>query len=48
MVTDPAGALRAAAELCDLPVEHGPLPEIGDDRGCAVPYRNLMDTALRS
>lgn len=42
MVTDPAGALRVAAELCGLPMTTNPLPEIGDDRGCAVSYRVFM------
>jgi hypothetical protein len=42
MVDDPLAALRAAAELCGLPAEHGPLPVLGDDRGCAEPYRRLM------
>ncbi len=42
MVTDPPAALRAAAELCGLPMVHGPLPALGDDRGCAEPYRQLM------
>jgi tetratricopeptide (TPR) repeat protein len=47
MVADPAGALGIAADLCGLPLNHGPLPEIGDDRGCAEPYREFMDAALK-
>jgi len=46
MVVDPAGALRMAADLCGLPMPEGPLPEVGDDRGCAEPYRELMAAAL--
>jgi tetratricopeptide (TPR) repeat protein len=42
MVADPAAALRAAAELCGLPAAEGRLPTLGDDRGCAAPYRELM------
>jgi tetratricopeptide (TPR) repeat protein len=42
MVTDPPAALRAAADLCGLPMVHGSLPAIGDDRGSAEPYRQLM------
>ena len=48
MIADPAAALRVAADLCGLPMQHGPLPEIGDDRGCAGPYRRLMAAALDS
>lgn len=42
MVTDPAGALRVAADLCGLSWPDGPVPVVGDDRGCAEPYRKLM------
>jgi tetratricopeptide (TPR) repeat protein len=46
MVADPAATLRVAAELCGLPMTDKPLPEIGDDRGCAAPYRGLMAAVL--
>lgn len=46
MVDDPAGALKVAAELCGLPLPDGPAPPIGDDRGCAEPYRKLMAESL--
>jgi len=42
MVADPVTALGIAADLCGIPMRHGPLPQIGDDRGCAAPYRELM------
>jgi tetratricopeptide (TPR) repeat protein len=42
MVADPAAALRVAAELCGLAMPDGPVPTIGDDRGCSEPYRELM------
>ena len=42
MIADPAAALRAAADLCGLPMPRGPLPPLGDDRGCAGPYQALM------
>jgi hypothetical protein len=43
MIADPAAALRIAADLCcGLAVPDGPVPVIGDDRGCAEPYRRLM------
>ena len=35
MVANPAAAVRTAADLCGLPQTDGPLPEVGDDRGCA-------------
>ena len=46
MVADPPAALRIAAELCGIPMQHGPLPELGDDRGCAAPYREFMAAEL--
>ena len=46
IVADPTGAIRMAAELCGLPKDHGPIPDIGDDRGCAEPYREFMKAAL--
>jgi len=45
MVTDPPGALRVAADLCGLPMNEGPLPQVGDDRGCAAPYKQFMAAA---
>ena len=48
MVTDPAGALREAADLCGLSMGDGPLPSLGDDRGCAEPYREFMAAELES
>jgi hypothetical protein len=42
MVADPAAALRVAADLCGLAIAEGPLPAVGDDRGCAEPYRQFM------
>jgi hypothetical protein len=46
MVADPAAALTAMTELCGLPSFTGEMPEIGDDRGCATPYREFMHRAL--
>lgn len=48
MIADPAAALAAGAALCGLEPPVGPLPEIGDDRGCAEPYRQWMAAALES
>jgi tetratricopeptide (TPR) repeat protein len=42
MVANPAAALRTALELCGLAMPTKPVPEIGDDRGCASPYREFM------
>src|SRR5262249_18343870 len=47
MVSDPAAALRVVADLCNVPMRHGPLPKIGNDRGCAEPYREFMAAALK-
>ena len=46
IVADPRAALGVVAELCGIPMDHGPLPNIGDDRGCAEPYREFMAAAL--
>ena len=46
VVAGPAAALRVAADLCGLPVTSIPLPSIGDDRGCATPYRDWMAAEL--
>jgi Flp pilus assembly protein TadD len=46
MVANPAAAVRAAADLCGLPKTDGPLPEVGDDRGCAQPYHDFIRAEL--
>ncbi len=46
MIADPANALRSVAGLCGLDPPKGPIPALGDDRGCAKPYRDFMDRAL--
>ena len=46
IIADPAAALRVATELCGLPPPAGPLPTLGDDRGCAAPYGQLIAAAL--
>jgi len=46
IVADPAAVLRTAAELCGLSVAERPLPDLGDDRGCAAPYRQSMAAEL--
>ncbi|NOZ33630.1 MAG: tetratricopeptide repeat protein [Alphaproteobacteria bacterium] len=38
MVSDPGAVRSTLADLCALAPPSGPLPEIGDDRGCAKPY----------
>jgi hypothetical protein len=48
IIADPAAALRMGADLCGLTVEKGALPELGDDRNCAEPYRALIAAALES
>jgi tetratricopeptide (TPR) repeat protein len=46
LIENPIGTRAAIAHLCGLPLPSGTLPEIGDDRGCAEPYRAAMDAAL--
>lgn len=46
LVADPLTSLQAVADLCGLPMPERPLPALGDDRGCAAPYRKFMDAAL--
>jgi hypothetical protein len=46
MVADPAAALRAAADLCGVPMTDRPLPVLGDDRDAAAPYRQFMAAEL--
>ena len=48
MVVDPEAALNTVAALCGLERSDEPLPELGDDRGCAEPYRARMDTAWQA
>ena len=47
MVDDPAAALAEAADLCGLQTSNSLLPSTGDDRGCADPYRDRIEAALR-
>lgn len=46
MIADPVSAVRAAANLCGLPATDTVPFDIGDDRGCAAPYRELMTADL--
>ena len=46
MIANPAAAVRVAAELCGLRTTDGPLPDVGDDRGCAEPYHDFIRTEL--
>jgi tetratricopeptide (TPR) repeat protein len=46
MIADPSEALRTAAELCGLLMSEQQLPDIGDDRNCAEPYRHFMTEML--
>ena len=48
MVADPAAALRIAAELCGITPSEAALSPIGDDRGCAEPYREFITAEFRS
>ena len=46
MIAHPASALRVAAELCSIPMTERSLPDVGDDRDCAAPYRQFMADEL--
>jgi tetratricopeptide (TPR) repeat protein len=46
MIANPAAAVRVAADLCGLTKTDGPLPEVGDDRGCAEPYHDFIRAEL--
>ncbi|MGH6684813.1 MAG: sulfotransferase family protein [Pseudolabrys sp.] len=46
IIADPAAARRLGADLCGLSNAEAALPELGDDRNCAEPYRALMAAAL--
>lgn len=41
MVANPTAILNSVAALCGLP-SSDTVPEIGDDRGCAAPYREFL------
>ena len=45
MVANPAAAVGSAVELCGIETPKEPLPELGDDRGCAEPYRAFLTEA---
>jgi Flp pilus assembly protein TadD len=45
MIGNPRKTLQTVAELCGASVPDGPLPVLGDDRGCAIPYRAMIDIA---
>ncbi len=48
MIADPRSALQTVADLCNVPMPAGPLPVLGDDRGCSAPYREFMTKALEN
>jgi tetratricopeptide (TPR) repeat protein len=47
MVAEPSAARRLVADLCGLSVTDVPLTSIGDDRGCAEPYRQFIAAAAK-
>jgi tetratricopeptide (TPR) repeat protein len=46
MIANPTAAVDVAADLCGLTKTDGPLPEVGDDRGCAEPYHDFIRAEL--
>ena len=45
MIADPAATIAQIAGFCGLNLPNGPLPRLGDDRGCGEPYRTLLAAA---
>jgi len=45
MIADPKNELEKIADFCGLPRPMGVLPELGDDRGCAKPYLDMLKKA---
>ena len=48
MVEDPAAILKEVTEFLNLPFPTGKLPDIGNDSGCAAPYRKWLDAEAKS
>ncbi len=48
LVDDPAHVLTEVAALCGMDADGAALPPTGDDRGCAVPYRDYLREAVNS
>jgi tetratricopeptide (TPR) repeat protein len=47
VIADPKAARSQIAGLLGLPAPVGSIPDLGDDRGCATPYKAFMDAELR-
>jgi hypothetical protein len=45
-ISDPKAARAQIAGFLDLPVPRRGVPQLGDDRGCASPYKAYMDAEL--
>jgi tetratricopeptide (TPR) repeat protein len=48
VLDDPGAALGAIARFAGLPGPSAPPPALPDDRGCAAPYRAMMEAALQA
>lgn len=46
MIADPRSTLARVALFCGASMPDSPLPKLGDDRGCAAPYRGFIAAAL--
>ncbi len=46
MIADPAATLSKICAFCGLPGAKLPLAPLPDDRGCAAPYRQMMEVEL--
>ena len=45
LVSDPQATLKRVADFCALDASDTEIPDLGDDRGCAEPYRDKLDRA---
>ena len=46
LVADPRSELSKICSFCNLVLPSAPLSPVFDDRGCAVPYKQMMDEQL--
>lgn len=45
LVSDPKATLKRVADFCALDASNAKIPDLGDDRGCAEPYREKLEKA---
>jgi tetratricopeptide (TPR) repeat protein len=47
-VAEPKATLSRLADFCGMCISEGPLPQLGDDRGCSQAYGELLDKARQA